>query len=138
MPKVFIVPAFVGRKKFPDEAAEFYPNCVGPGWQKILLELTDKLFFLGWDGGLEQVKEKYGTLCFYWRNNIEDPMMSDIAEDLVSYAEHKTSRTCENCGEPGKLRGTGWLKTKCDKCWSEHEAKRAAENAKYEAAKSGK
>jgi hypothetical protein len=116
MNKVFIVPHFVGRPIEKEDAAEFYSHCVGKGWNKLLVELTDKLFILGWTGGLEQVKEKFGTLRFYWVNDVPKPY-SDIAEDLVSYYEHLSGWTCEECGEYGKVRGNGWLVTRCDKCW---------------------
>lgn len=123
MHKVYIIPHFVGRIPLPEPADEFYPHCVGKGWQKILLDLTDKLFYLGWDGGLEQVKEKFGTLRFYWRNNITDPMKASIAWDLVDHAEHLTSYTCEYCGKDGRSRDGGWIKTLCDSCHAERSKK---------------
>lgn len=123
MHKVYIVPHFVGRISQPEPANEFYPHCVGKGWLPILLKLTDQLFYLGWDGGLCQVKEKFGTLRFYWRNNITDPMKTSIAWDLVAHAEHLTSYTCEDCGEYGRSRDGGWIKTQCDKCYKESERK---------------
>lgn len=131
MPKVFIVPHFVGREPYPEEASEFYKHCVGPGWQKILLDLTDKLFHLGWDGGLEQVKEKFGTLRFYWRNNIEEGMKSEIAEDLVSYAESKSGWTCERCGEFGERHGDGWVHTMCAQCWDIHVKDKEERQKRY-------
>lgn len=137
MPKVFIVPYYVNVEPQPEEAAEFYKHCVGPGWQKLLLDLTDKLFALGWDGGLEQVKEKFGTLRFYWRNNIADPMLAYIADDLVGFAEAKSGWTCEQCGDWGKTRGGGWLVTMCDKCWGKRVEEKRLRDEEYKA-KSGK
>ncbi|KKN09464.1 hypothetical protein LCGC14_1046290 [marine sediment metagenome] len=37
-------------------------------------------------------------------------------QGLIYEAEDKSYIICENCGEPGKTRGQGWLKTSCDDC----------------------
>jgi hypothetical protein len=97
---------------------------VGPGWSKLIKELTDKLFALGWDGGLSQVKEKFGTLRFYFNNNIQG-IFGEIAFDVVDQAEWQSGQICETCGEFGKVRGNGWLSCRCDKCWERegHEGK---------------
>lgn len=57
-----------------------------------------------------QVKEKFGELCFY--------MSGATAEiyKITHEAERKSAITCENCGQPGKLREEGWLFTLCDEC----------------------
>lgn len=56
----------------------------------------------------DQVKEKYGTLRFYYGGG------DDYIDGLVSMAEEMSSVTCETCGKPGKLRGGTWLYTACD------------------------
>jgi len=55
-----------------------------------------------------QVKEKYGTLRFYYTGG------DDYVDGVVSMAESISAKTCEVCGAPGKLREGGWLKTLCD------------------------
>jgi len=55
-----------------------------------------------------QIKEKFGTLRFYYNGG------DDYIRGLVSMAEGFSSRTCENCGNPGRRRGVGWLYTACD------------------------
>jgi len=105
---------FYGHPATADQVARH----VGPGWRKLILDLLEKLEALGWDGGLQQVKEKFGTLRFYWSNNIEG-IHGSIAEDVVSQAEDRSSYTCEKCGEFGELRGSGWVVTRCTKCWEE-------------------
>lgn len=55
-----------------------------------------------------QVKEKFGTLRFYYNGGDE------YISGLVSMAEWASSVTCETCGERGKLRGSGWVYTACD------------------------
>lgn len=56
-----------------------------------------------------QVKEKYGTLRFYYDGG------DDYVRGLVSMAEWASANICEVCGERGKIRGTGWLYVSCDK-----------------------
>jgi hypothetical protein len=55
-----------------------------------------------------QVKEKYGTLRFYYTGG------DDYIDGVVSMAETISAKTCEVCGAPGKLREGGWLRTLCD------------------------
>lgn len=57
-----------------------------------------------------QVKEKFGTLRFYFEGGDAE------VHGMVALAEHMTKHTCEVCGEPGKLRNVrGWVTTACDK-----------------------
>jgi hypothetical protein len=56
----------------------------------------------------EQVKEKFGTLRFYYRGG------DDYISGLVSMAEAMTGVTCEECGAPGTTGGQGWIKTLCE------------------------
>ena len=55
-----------------------------------------------------QVKEKYGTLRFYYDGG------DDFIHGAVAMAEGMSSRTCEVCGSPGKLFGGGWVSTLCE------------------------
>jgi len=60
-----------------------------------------------------QVKEKYGSLCFYVNHYDENiRTMIDFAEDM-SYC------TCEKCGAPGKPTTGGWIKIECSRCKGE-------------------
>lgn len=62
----------------------------------------------------DQVKEKYGTLCFYWHGeNLPEEWHYRI-DGAISMAEMLSAHVCEICGNPGKLRGPGWLFTACD------------------------
>ena len=56
----------------------------------------------------DQVKEKFGTLRFYYHGG------DDIIDGMVRMAESISGFTCEKCGAPGKMRGRGWLYTACD------------------------
>ena len=57
---------------------------------------------------VEQVKEKFGTLRFYYRGG------DDAVSGMVQMAELLSAVTCEECGKPGKLRGGSWVKTTCE------------------------
>ena len=58
-----------------------------------------------------QVKEKYGTLRFYLTGGTEEMYA------IIHKAESQSSKTCEECGKPGKVRGKMWLSTRCAACW---------------------
>lgn len=60
-----------------------------------------------------QVKEKFGTLRFYVDYGEE---YADEIEKLIRQAENESAITCEDCGNPGKTRPGGWIKTLCDDC----------------------
>jgi hypothetical protein len=68
---------------------------------------------------VEQVKEKFGTLRFYYRGG------DDYVRGLVRMAEAMTSYTCEDCGSPAKTGGQGWLRTICTTCEDARETRRA-------------
>lgn len=55
-----------------------------------------------------QVKEKFGTLRFYYAGGDE------VVRGMVSMAESMSAVTCEVCGNAGSTRGSGWLTTLCD------------------------
>ncbi len=90
----------------------------GDGWFDLLDTLCAQLSVLPLDkpsddnSGLRavQVKEKFGTLRFY-----VDPA-SDTAIELIEFAGAMSARICETCGNRGRTRGQGWLKTLCDVC----------------------
>jgi len=56
---------------------------------------------------LDQVKEKFGTLRFYYSGG------DDYIRGLVSMAESMSGVTCETCGKPGTSTGGSWIKTVC-------------------------
>ena len=65
---------------------------------------------------LDQVKEKFGTLRFYYSGG------DDYISGLVSMAESMTGVTCEECGNPGESRGGGWIRTLCQTHHDERKA----------------
>ena len=56
----------------------------------------------------EQVKEKYGTLRFYYDGG--DAYISG----MVTLAEAMSAVCCELCGAPGLIRDGGWVRTLCE------------------------
>ena len=84
-------------------------SCVGPGWHGIITRLIVDLEKLGWNGEIQQVKEKFGGLRFYVDTD------SDVIQDRISHAELESIKTCEECSTPGKIRSVGgWLKCLCE------------------------
>lgn len=62
---------------------------------------------------VEQVKEKFGTLRFYYQGG------DDQIHGMVRMAEAMSAVTCEQCGVPAKTGGRGWISTLCDSCREE-------------------
>jgi len=75
---------------------------------------------------LDQVKEKFGTLRFYYSGG------DDYISGMVSLAESLTGVTCESCGNVGERRGGGWVHTYCTPCEEAREIKRAKETEEWE------
>lgn len=105
------------------EKYEIHPECsgsVGNGWVPVLEQAFQELFAIGWDGKVDQIKEKFGSLRFYI------PPRDGVSEDLykawmsiVSGTEKQSYYICETCGAEGKrcsANGT-WVKTLCRPCW---------------------
>ena len=57
---------------------------------------------------LDQVKEKFGTLRFYYTGG------DDVIDGMVRMAESMSGVTCEECGNSGTTGGQGWLVTLCE------------------------
>jgi len=66
--------------------------------------------------GVKQVKEKFGTLRFYYEMRLDTPAAHDEIMNAVNEAEEKTYTTCEECGQPGEKTSSGWIKVLCDNC----------------------
>jgi hypothetical protein len=66
----------------------------------------------------DQVKEKFGTLRFYYTGG------DDYCSGVAAMAEHLSGLVCEECGAPGTTGGSGWVSTLCETHRSEREARR--------------
>ncbi len=92
----------------------------GEGWYHIINQLLNVInSHLGWINRdkadfekvpfiLTQVKEKFGTLRFYYDGGDQQ------IHGMVRMAEAMSAVTCEVCGNPGKIRGNSWYYTACD------------------------
>ena len=76
---------------------------------------------------LDQVKEKFGTLRFYYTGG------DDVIDGMVRMAESMSAVTCESCGNPGEQTRGGWIKTICSPCEIKREEDRAKQLAEYNA-----
>jgi hypothetical protein len=92
-------------------------GCIAPdGWQQIVEETDAMLAYLDPEYEIHQVKEKFGTLRFYFGTTFPlDTVEHKIMDSIVMAAELKSSRTCEVCGKYGE---TDWnkpyVRTLCD------------------------
>ena len=108
--------------------------CSGDGWEPLIRKLSEQLTYLSTGSGLKfkaaQVKEKYGTLRFYYDTYGEG---SDVVEDLasiaVAHAERLSEVTCEMCGKEGRVRGRGWYACRCPACAHEENYPLTADEA---------
>ena len=108
---------FVNRNKPMTETAMCWGFECGDGWFQILNQLCQNIqHHIDWKnrGGevvpqvtVDQVKEKFGTLRFYYTGG------DDYISGLVSMAESMSGVTCESCGKPGTQTSGGWIKTAC-------------------------
>lgn len=88
--------------------------CCGDGWFKIIDLMSKRLtaYAKRHNVAVEctQVKEKYGTLRVYLN------VHNDATDKIVEAATAESSKTCEECGKPGKMGGGGWVSVKCPAC----------------------
>lgn len=104
-----------------EEHVEFAKRC-HPGWSKLIDETHRKMLYLDPDYRVAQIKEKYGTLRYYFFASEEvDGLVVSIMCDVEYEAEQRSTSICEQCGKFGRLRGTGWFYTACDECADERE-----------------
>ena len=81
----------------------------GKGWHPLIMRTHKKLIAIDPDYVVMQVKEKFGGLRYYIATGTDEMF------DIIDAAEEESYHICEECGEPGKLRGDGWLSTLCNK-----------------------
>ena len=115
----------VNRNKDMKETCMCWGFECGDGWFNILDQLMSNIqHHIDWNNKnfekgytqykqvsqvtLDQVKEKFGTLRFYYTGG------DDEISGMVRMAESMSSVVCEECGAPGQRRGGGWIYTACD------------------------
>jgi hypothetical protein len=94
------------------ENERVYREC-GPGWSRLINPLVLRATEIG--ARVEQIKEKFGGLRFYWSPAEDSDEKDDIElAELVSQAEADSFKTCEMCGVAGQtMIKAGWYKTLC-------------------------
>jgi len=116
---------------YREKDLDMYVSCMvwgidcGAGWFNLLKTLTLGIKAIDAHYGTEtiakQVKEKFGTLRFYFGVRHKDREVSSLVDDIISQmvdgAEVESGSTCETCGEFGQVRKHhGWYMSRCNKC----------------------
>jgi hypothetical protein len=108
--------------KYPKMLAEPYGGvALGAGWWPIIQALCSQIqHYTDWQNKnhekhpvvaqvtINQIKEKFGGLRFYYSGG------DDTIDGMVRMAESWAARSCETCGNVGKSRSGGWIRTLCD------------------------
>jgi len=112
----------VNRDKDMKETCMCWGFECGDGWFQLLNQLMGNIqSYIDWQNRekevvrqvtLDQVKEKFGTLRFYYTGG------DDYIRGLVAMAESMSGVICEECGKPATtnwptLPQGGWVRTMC-------------------------
>jgi len=133
----------VNRDKPMQETCMCWGFACGDGWFTLLDQLMGNIqHHLDWknkDGEvvpqvtLDQVKEKFGTLRFYYTGG------DDVIDGMVRMAESMSGVICEGCGNPASTSNVdpetgimGWIRTECKPCEEKRLTERAARLDEYE------
>ena len=89
---------------------------IGDGWEPLIRKLCTAIIEAGGDDVVaDQVKEKWGSLRFYYHGGNEKVYA------LVDEAERQSAHICEACGSVIDVecrcdKGGYWVRTLCLKC----------------------
>lgn len=86
---------------------------IGEGWFDIVRKLDAKIAKVYPDYVVDQVKEKFGVLCYYV--GVIPKEYSKEINGLIRTAEKKSTTICDVCGNKGETGGKHWLATRCKK-----------------------
>jgi len=84
---------------------------VDEGWYQLVLDCDKELSEIDPKYDLQQVKEKFGGLRYYFQPS--DPTLRNTMDAVIAKYEELASRTCEATGGPGVLMKSvgNWFKT---------------------------
>ena len=92
---------------------------VDEGWYLIVADCDTDLTAINPDYQILQIKEKFGTLRYYYKTNSKYRAVVEAMARYVDEAEIESMYTCEECGERGLLRREiGYRKTLCESCYA--------------------
>jgi hypothetical protein len=87
------------------------------GWADLVHECHLNILEIDPKYKINQIKEKFGVLRFYYQNDPE--IESNKIDDIIQKYELKSASTCEMCAQKGYLcKKKYWLKTLCFECSS--------------------
>lgn len=92
-----------------------YPECQA-GWYPLILDLDNKIGSIEPGYRVDQIKEKFGGLRFYYDQMSINDENRERVDKLVDAAETKAFTTCEVCGVSDSsvtTSGPYWMKTLC-------------------------
>lgn len=93
---------------------------VDAGWYPLVVTTDAQLARLDPHYAVHQIKEKFGTLCYYFWPSSDDasPELLDAMYAITDDAEHASAITCERCGQTGTLHQSPRIrvKTLCASC----------------------
>ncbi|MBY5819996.1 hypothetical protein HFN60_30870 [Rhizobium leguminosarum] len=104
----------------PDEGPAARGLEFGPGWIEIVGQFCDQLRLWaadGWPVSLRWGKEKFGALRLFTNvyNVTSTPLQSHWMSRLRERARRQSLRTCQECGQPARLRLGAHAATLCDR-----------------------
>jgi len=70
---------------------------VGKGWKRLIENLCKNIIALDDSVRVLQVKQKFGSLCFYYKEGKKIECRAEI-RDLVYLAQSTSTGICEVCG----------------------------------------
>ena len=102
-------------QQYPNLYANIVHFECGDGWYDIINSLSQEIETIITNNPslgpikVGQVKEKFGGLRYY----LDEGGCPEIYK-AIEKAEKLSLFTCEVCGQPGKMRNDGWIKTLCN------------------------
>lgn len=92
-------------------------GCIAPdGWKDIVLDTDKMLAHIDPEYEIHQIKEKFGTLRYYYGTTQEyDTIEYKIMDAIVRAAEARSAIICEVCGSWGETDWeASWVRTLCE------------------------
>jgi len=87
---------------------------IGVGWYPLLARLDARLSAIAPRYIVQQVKSKFGALCFYARPSDDPYLLDDAFTEAINAAEWESVETCEACGAQARQYVIRvWVSTLC-------------------------